>query len=1117
MFICVRAVGAGEHWFENLVFCWLFGGKRMKQLRTAGHPSPRTRSTTFIQAVRCGHMASYPEPTMKTKNDLARLCVWFWLLTILPLAHSTNFQTLCSFPAGPAYPYAGLVQGSDGNFYGTTQNGGTSGDNYGGYGTVFKVTTNGTLTTLVSFANINGANPQAGLVQGSDGNLYGTTQNGGTNDILYGGHGTVFRVATNGVLTSLYSFTGGGVGGPPQGDLIQGSDGNFYGTRNNGGSSGYGSVFMLATNGTFTTLASFANTNGANPYAGLVQGSDGNFYGTTVNGGDNGYGTVFQVTTNGTLTTLASFANTNGANPYAGLVQGSDGNFYGTTVSGGDNGNGTVFQVTTNGTLTTLVSFAGTNGANPYAGLVQGRDGNFYGTTESGGAYSNPQYYTNPWLNGYGTVFMVTTNGTLTTLHSFGAVTHDTGVPFDGGNPYGRLVQGGDGNFYGTANNGGSCGLGTVFMVTTNGTFTTLASFALNPDGANPYGGLVQGSDGTCYGTTVYGGMNGYHNDITGALISFGTVFKLTTNGILTALVSFAGTNGANPYGGLIQGSDGYFYGTTRNGGTNGGYGTVFKMTANGTLISLVSFGNTNGANPYAGLVQCSDGNYYGTTANGGSGGYGTVFMVTTNGTLTTLASFANTNGANPYSSLIQGSDGNFYGTTVNGGTNGGGGTVFMVTTNGMLTTLISLVKTFASGTTIWIFPDGGNPLGGLVQDREGNFYGTTEYGATTAYSSYGSVFQVSTNGAFTNLVSFANSNGAYPNAGLVQGSGGSFYGTTYQGGPQYFVRKPGIFQGYVSYGTVFQVTTNGTLTDLVLFANSNGANPYAGLIQDSDGNCLYGTTYSGGANADNYSDGYGTVFRIIFAPTIFSPPTNQTVAAGGNVTFSVGATGLAPLAYQWRKNGANIGGATNTSLFLSNVTVASAANYSVAVSNPGGTVVSSSATLAVVCPTITVSPAMLPTAMVGLAYVMTNTASGGVAPYTFARMNGVLPPGLTLSSNGVLSGTPTSTGNYSFTVRATDFDGCIGTNRYTLVVNVYPIFVNPYVDSNGWFHTPLKIPAGSNFIVFASTNVALLLSNWTPLTTNNAPSGIFDFTDTNGLGSTNNWPQRFYRALLLP
>ena len=579
----------------------------------------------------------------------------------------------------------------------------------------------------------------------------------------------------------------------------------------------------------------------------------------------------------------------------------------------------------------------------------------------------------------------------------------------------------------------------------------------------------------------------------------------MTTNGMLTTLASFSGTNGANPQAGLIQGGGGNFYGTTLSGGS-GGFGTVFMVTTNGALTLLYSFtGGDDGANPYGGLLRGSDGNFYGTTVNGGTNGYygdfghwvtpGTVFKLTTNGTLTILASFATTNGAHPYAGLVQGSDGNFYGTTEDGGTNGREGTVFMATSNGVLTSLWS----FTGGR------DGASPYAGLVQGSDGTFYGTTTWGGLGIignYPGYGTVFKMKPDGTFTNIYLFTGFNdGGYIYAGLVQGRDGYLYGAALSGSS-------------ASYGTVFQVTTNGTLTTLVSFAKSNGANPYAGLIQGSDGN-LYGTTCSGGANADNYDDGYGTVFRIILAPTIFSQPTNQTVVAGGNVTFAVGATGFAPLAYQWRRNGANLAGATNTSLFLSGVTVASTANYSVVVSNPGGTVVSSNATLTVVCPTITISPVTLPVAILGQAYSQTNTASGGRAPYTFARISGGLPPGLALSSSGVLSGTPTNTGNYTFAVRATDSYGCTGTNRYTLAVGIF--LVNPSMESNSCFRAQVVGLTGTTFVVLASSNAAQPLSNWTSLTTNSAPSGIVDFTDTNSIAFTNNWPQRFYRVRLSP
>ena len=355
----------------------------------------------------------------------------------------------------------------------------------------------------------------------------------------------------------------------------------------------------------FTNLVSFNQTNGAFPYAGLTPGKDGNFYGTTSFGGSGGGGTVFQMTPLGSLSNLVLFNGTNGASPRAGLIQVPNGDFYGTTYNGGSNSAGTVFQLTTNGTLTTLVTLGNTNGAYPLGGLIQGRDGSFYGTTAIGGT------------NMGGTAFQAMTNGAIATLVSF-----DVGGNA-GKSPYAGLVQASDGSLYGTTYQGGTNGgYGTIFKLTTNGTFASLYSFSGTNDGANPYAGLAQGSDGNFYGTTFFGGTNGY-----------GTVFRFATNSTFTTLVSFGNTNGAYPQAGVIQASDGNFYGTTSAGGayTNDagqGYGTIFEMTTNGTLTTLISFNGTNGASPQAGLVQSTDGNFYGTTANGGTNGYGTVFRL---------------------------------------------------------------------------------------------------------------------------------------------------------------------------------------------------------------------------------------------------------------------------------------------------------------------------------------------------------------------------------------------------------------------------------------------------------------------------------------------------------
>jgi uncharacterized repeat protein (TIGR03803 family) len=346
------------------------------------------------------------------------------------------------------------------------------------------------------------------------------------------------------------------------------------------------------------TLASFDGVHGAHPIAGLLQSRSGNFYGTTVAGGANDYGTIFRMTTFGTITNLVSFDLLNGANPSAKLMEGKDGSFYGTTTLGGPFSAGTIFKLTSNGTFNTLFSLDLVNGIWPSAGIVQTKSGNFFGITTYGG------------VNGRGTAFPMTSNGVVTAWYSF---------PGGGGaNPSGDLFQTPDGSFYGTASSGGANNCGGIFRLNTNGLIAALCSFAPGNGGANPSSGLVQGIDGNFYGTATSGGTDG-----------LGTVFKMGTNGALTTLFSFNGPNGASPQASLLQGIDGNFYGTTKNGGANSNFGTAFRVTPGGKLTTLISFNGTNGANPLAPLLQASDGSFYGTTANGGAFNMGTVFRLT--------------------------------------------------------------------------------------------------------------------------------------------------------------------------------------------------------------------------------------------------------------------------------------------------------------------------------------------------------------------------------------------------------------------------------------------------------------------------------------------------------
>jgi uncharacterized repeat protein (TIGR03803 family) len=370
---------------------------------------------------------------------------------LLTLASAQTFTTLASFQYDGANPeYVSLIQANDGNFYGTTRDGGG-----GAVGVVFKVTPAGELRDLTDFSNTRDGYPYAGVVQAADGNFYGTTWQRGTQNA-----GTAFEVTSSGTLTVLYSFCSENNcadGDEPLAPLIQGTDQNFYGTTADGGTKGYGTVFKLSMAGALTTLHNFRFKDGASPVAGLIRAKNGKFYGTTLFGGTKGGGAVFEMTAAGKLKTLYSFCQqkkcTDGTNPYAGLVQAADGSFYGTTYAGGAHGHGTVFRVTAAGKLTTLYSFCSqkrcSDGAYPYAGVIHATDGNFYGTTSQGG--------TSNW----GTIYKVSSTGQWAMLHRFCAKKNCT----DGADPSGGLLQATSGIFYGTTTYGGISQEGTVYSL----------------------------------------------------------------------------------------------------------------------------------------------------------------------------------------------------------------------------------------------------------------------------------------------------------------------------------------------------------------------------------------------------------------------------------------------------------------------------------------------------------------------------------------------------------------------------------------------------------------------------------------------------------------------------
>jgi uncharacterized repeat protein (TIGR03803 family) len=477
-----------------------------------------------------------------------------------------------------------------------------------------------TFTTLDSFCNPatcpSGAHPEfkESMVQGTNGNLYGTAIQGGSyaGGCYISGCGTVFEVTPTGTLTP-FDFEDTGGGNTPYASVIIAANGDFYGTTTDGGVVGEGTVFKMTPSGVLTTLYSFCPdypscTDGLNPYSGLVLGASGNFYGTVASGGLYAAGTVFKITPAGVLTTLYNFcAETScpdGENPGAALTLGTDGNFYGTTTGGGASGGGTVFKITAAGALTTLHSFAFSDGNQPEARLFQGTDGNFYGTTQLGGSGSGQA------CDGCGTVFKITTTGMLTTLYNFCSQANCS----DGAEPLGALIQATDGNFYGTTHINGAdyntgcseyntCG-GTVFQMTAKGVLTTLYSFCAQgnincPDGTNPNGGVTQATNGTFYGTTSLGGPSTNNGTVFSLSMGLGPfVETLPASGEVAAAVKILGTDLTGATSVTFNGIAATFKVAsateiTTTVPTGAKTGTVKVVTPGGSLDSNVAFSVT--------------------------------------------------------------------------------------------------------------------------------------------------------------------------------------------------------------------------------------------------------------------------------------------------------------------------------------------------------------------------------------------------------------------------------------------------------------------------------------------------------------------------------------------
>ncbi len=559
-----------------------------------------------------------------------------------------NFEQILynfgSYPGDATAPTGSLIQASDGNLYGLAGGGPNN------MGTIIQWDTLAqSLNIIYSFGNIpnDGQAPLGSLFQALDGNFYGVTSAGGDS-----GLGTLFEYnIQNSTYSILYSFGQVGGYGPQNIKLAQGKDSNLYGTVSSGGSYNAGAIFKWNTHTlTESTIYNFKGTafkDGQNPQGSLIVGADSSLYGMTSNGGLQGVnspiglGTAFKYSTKKDNEKVLAYLGVDTVNFLMNSTpcQGKDGNIYAVTETGGTNGQGTIFQSNVKGTPKIIYNFGSkpNDGLFPYQGLIQASDSNFYGLTQYGGAYNQGAIIE---LN------HATFNETV--VYSFNS---NLG---DGTNPQGKLMEASDGNLYGACPLSGGYNQGTLFQWNmTNHTETVLYSFmgyVVDSDGANPEGAPVQALDGNLYGLTTSGG----------SLVNqfFGSIYKWDmTNQTETMVYGFgAGPNdGSAAQGSLVLGSDGNLYGMNQF-SINTGNGTIFEWNVGQASYSVVHlFNGTDGSDPTGSLLLGSDGYYYGLAPQGGQYSKGTLFAFNaTSQKDTVLLNFNGSDGAYPSASLLE-------------------------------------------------------------------------------------------------------------------------------------------------------------------------------------------------------------------------------------------------------------------------------------------------------------------------------------------------------------------------------------------------------------------------------------------------------------------------------